>query len=220
MARINTKAGICNLALSFLKAGVITDLANPVTKIDRECDLWYDETRLDVLRSHTWNFAQKRGKLAANPLFVPSFEYTTAYKLPNDFVRLNSIGRFEDIRLYQLEQGHLLINGTSTTGDIEQLPLVYIYDHQTVVSWDPSFIKLLALHLASNMAYGLTGTASHEERLENKIRKQESLAMAIDGQERPPERIERSRFLAARRGNVSGSNSKDDRTDLIIFDES
>jgi len=218
MSRINTKVQICNLSLGHLNAGSVADIDDPKTQTEKVCDLHYDTTRLEVLRKHSWNFASKRIKLASDATFTPAFEFEVGYKLPNDFVRLNAIGTRGDVNLYQMEESRILISGLATDSTTQELPIKYVFDHTTVRLFDTLFIKLLALQMASNMAFQLTGTASHVDRLESLIKKAEAEAYAVDGQERPPERIEKSRFLGARRGNIGNSNTND-RPDLVLFNE-
>ena len=197
---------ICNLALDHIKQDAISSIDPPSTKTETVCARWYDPTRRAVLRKHPWNFAIMRTTLPRNST-DPDFGYSAAYDLPNNFVRLLTIGddSVDDNRLkYQIENGQLLYNSDDTTA----LKVRYIYDHTNVAKFDALFIDILAVELAMRMAYKFTGGENSITRLAALLKAIAPEGYAVDGQERPPQRIERSRFLQARRGNRSSSAGK------------
>jgi len=200
--QIVTGAEVCNMALSFLKVPAITSLDGK-DEVSRLCRLWYDSSRREILRKHPWNFAKKRASLSLCA-DAPAFGYDNKYKLPNDFVRLFFIGS-ENSGLvgidYQIEQDkYLLINnyGAAT------LDIGYIFDEETVAYFDALFLKACALQLAVNLSYGLSGKTTLRTDCRNLLAEALGEARAINGQDRPPVRVTRSRVIGARRRYASG----------------
>ena len=192
---------ICNLALDHLKEGNITSIETPNTKVEVICSNWYDQTRRSLLRRHTWNFATKRISLARLTT-TPAFGWNYEYQLPNDFIRFVSIGENYPMRSesYQIEDSKILIDDSlNTSGTDTSLKLRYIYDFTNVSAMDPLFIEIFAIELAINISYRITGSNTTKNELGAMLRELNKQAYAIDGQERPPTRVERSRVLRKRR---------------------
>lgn len=194
MAFPQNEVDICNLALDYLNVAPITTLTNPTTKEGRVCERWYDATRKSVLRKHTWNFASKRVEIAKDAT-APAFGYSTRYQLPTDYIRLVRLGDANNYKDYAVEDGYILMNVEETSGGMD---VKYIYDNKNVEDYDPLFAELLALELAYNIAFPLTGNITMQRSI--KVLRDEKLleARGVDGQERPPVRYERSRFKEAR----------------------
>lgn len=191
---ITSKTDVCNLALDLLSAGVVRDVDNPSNPTEELISRWYEQVRRKVLREHSWNFALKRAALAASST-SPAFGYDSQYPLPADFLRLLYIqgenGGPLDYNLYQLEGGSILTSiGTSSSGTVN---IVYVSDFQTVSRFDPLFIQLLAHELALAVSYKVTESNTNVQRIAEIRRGLAALAKAVDGQERPPIRVERSR---------------------------
>lgn len=195
-----SEVDICNLALIHLKQSPVVQIDPPTTATERICAQLYHQVRRATLRSHPWNFALKRVALTPDVLNEPLFGYSHAYELPPDFVRYISRHDSQGVRVldkdhYDLEGNHLLADGSDGVATYVK----YIYDHQVVSKWDPLFISLFAINMAIAMAPNFQGS---ERRIDVLIAQREEIrteATAIDGQERPPRRIERSRFVTARR---------------------
>lgn len=215
---INSSTDICNLALDLLSAGTVTDIENPTDPTEALLNRWYDQARRKLLREHPWNFATKRIVLAASST-DPVFGYASAYPVPADFIRLLSISvpliQDRDTILqsseYQFENNLILITNNYTSSS-SSLNLIYIYDNKTVSTYDPMFIDLLTYDIALSVAYKVTENNTNIQRIAEIQNRRRAMAMAIDGQERPPVRIERSRALSARHNR--GSSTKAHR---IIF---
>jgi hypothetical protein len=205
---VNSPTDICNLALDLLSAGTVQNVEEPSSPTEELLSRWYDLSRKKCLREHPWNFAAKRAILAASST-DPAFGYSKAFPVPADFVRILYISTDlvtdQDTILpadqYQFENGSILI--TSNYGDATSLNLVYIYDIKEVSSMDPMFIELLAYDIALNVAYKVTENNSNIQRIGELARMKKAIAKAIDGQERPPQRVEYSRALSARRNNTT-----------------
>lgn len=209
---INSNTDICNLALDLLSAGTVQDIENPTSATEELLARWYGQSRRKVLREHPWNFAIKRQILSPSST-APAFGYSKAFPVPSDFIRIvyvaTDLVSDGDVVLspenYQVEGNNLLIS--NTFGDASQLKLVYVSDFKTVSQFDPMFIDLLAYEIAISIAYKVTESNTNIQRVTELHKQRAALAKAIDGQERPPVRVERSRSKHVRRNNHSTRDS-------------
>ena len=205
----SSEVDICNMALSHLKQHPIVQIDPASSQVEESCALWYHQKRQEVLRAHPWNFASTRVKLTPDLSKTPAFGFSHSYLLPPDWVRY--IGRYDDLGNksygdgadYEIEGRYYLMNGEAGGA----INLRYVTDFQTVSKMDPLFRSLFALELAITLAPNFS---SGEGRVGTLIALRKDLkaeATAIDGQERPPRRVEHSKFLEARRGGSSGFNA-------------
>lgn len=208
---ITSSTDICNLALDLLSAGNVTNIEDPTTATESLLGRWYNQSRRKLLREHPWNFAIKRVTLAASAT-APAFGYAKAFPLPSDFIRVLYISlpivTNEETILptseYQIENGRVLI--TDNYGQGDTINLVYIYDFKNVSLMDPMFVDLLVYEVALGVAYKVTENNTNIQRIGELQKRRSALARAIDGQERPPTRFERSRALSARRNSGGQSH--------------
>lgn len=209
--RPKSDVAICNLSLALLKQKVISSIDDPVSDVENLCSIWYHEVRLALLRETAWNFAIKRVTLAPDST-APVFGFTHKFLLPSDFVRfltrhdsegfnLRGSSTFNDFFLesYQIEDGFLLMNADTSSGSAT-LNLRYIFDHLIVAQWDSHFTDLVVHQLAIKLAPNFQGSEARIRELKQEIQDIRARATAVDSQERPPIRIQRSKFLRARRG--------------------
>lgn len=84
-----SETGIVNVALRMIGQQPITSLTDGTPSANAANDI-YEELRDDILRSHPWNFATKRQKLARS-VTVPVFGFDYAYPLPSDWLRTISV---------------------------------------------------------------------------------------------------------------------------------
>ena len=200
---ITSSTDIANLALDLISSGTVQDIENPSNATEEILNRWYDQCRRKLLREHPWNFATKRIVLAAD-VNSPPFGYAAQFSVPSDFIRILSLGTSLTIDRetllptdgYQFEGNKIMLNGYYE--DASAVRLIYICDFKTVSQMDPMFIDLLAYDLALAIAYKITETNTNIERLNGIKERRAAMAKSIDGQERPPVRMERSRALIAR----------------------
>lgn len=203
MAIPTSPIDICNLALDRLGQDEIASIVTPTTPPEDNCARNYDPVRRLLLRKYIFNFAKKLRKLNVSATFTPAFGYASAYKLPNDFVRLLALGNIainDDInaKFYDFEQGHILTDqGTSGV-----LSMSYIFDTADVNTYDPAFVEVFKLTLAKAMAYKFTLKNSFVKALDDELVDAKAAAAAVAGQEKPPRRIERSRMRQVRRAGI------------------
>ncbi len=214
-----SEVDLCNLALDLLNVGQITSIEKPATVTEELCSRWYDQTRKEALRRHPWNFAGKRAILAPDST-DPLFGFSSQFPLPTDYIRImylnESVTQFDNpipSNRYTIEDGKILI-GNILGADTTQIQLIYVSDFTNVPQMDAGFISYFYTLLAQNMSYKLTQQNSAVERVNALMDQAEGRARAMDGQENPPRRIERSRNRRARR--QVGSVRNFDGT--IVFD--
>jgi hypothetical protein len=204
------EVGICNMALDLIKVPPITNIRAPNSQAEAICSRWYDTTRRQVLRAHPWNFAKARAVLSRNAI-TPTFGYSDQYALPNDFCRLRFIGDENDSLVgldFQIEGGYILYDN----GGGASLNIGYIKDETVVSKYDELFKNYLAQYLALNMAYAFSGKETLRTGVKNMLMDTRSEARAINGQDNPPRRITKSRFIGARRQYASGQINQADPT--------
>lgn len=189
---------ICNKALDILgQRADIGNIETPTTENERVCARWYNDTLDFLLRRYVWNFAVARKIIARDMNATPEFDYKAAYKLPPDFVRFLSVNGFSGNSLldYDIANGYIYLNTEDSS-----IKLKYIRRETDVSKFDSGFTQLLTLYLAVNMAYRFTNKQTVLDRLQKWIELEEAKIVSIDGQERPPKRIQRSRYRRARKG--------------------
>lgn len=206
MTTATSAVDICNLALDQIKySEVITSITTPIGEVAGLCARWYDVTRRAALRRAVWNFAKKR-KVISRDSVDPAFGYSDAYNLPNDFIRLLFLGDDTTKALktaFQIEGVQVFINASGAAS----LNLGYIYDQTNVVQFDALFVEVLVLMLAEKLARKLVGKQTMLRDIKESLDIVLRSAKSIDGQERPPSRIQRSKFVQVRRrrtSNVAG----------------
>lgn len=195
----NSAIDICNLALVELKQESVVQLNPPSTMVEQIMALEYHQVRRAVLRKHPWNFAIKRVALTPSSDVTPEFGYSHGYILPNDFIRFvglyNSEGELIEKTYYDLEDGNIYYDGEDNTS----INLRYVYDIEQVRKFDPLFIDMFKLELAVAVAPKFSGTEARQAAVIKRLEIVSAEAKSIDGQERPPKRRQRSRWLDRRR---------------------
>ena len=177
---VQTEVEICNMALSRLGETNITSLTD-TTKEAQQCELFFDQTRDEVLRDYDWNFAM--GRVEVSPLsgdtFSP-FEYK--YQLPNDCLKVIcpidiASESYQDLREDFLVEGRMLLT------NLTPCAIRYTKKITNPTYYDSLFVECLALKLASKIAFNLTGDRNTEINMLNQYLAQLPEAKAIDGGE-------------------------------------
>lgn len=186
---------ICNLALGHLASGPIASIENPTTPLEEDFALWYDHIRQLCLREYMWNCAKTYRELARSGDGVDGWE--DAYIMPVDCLRVNSLGEPPpcDLKAECFDiQGRTIYANQGDT-----LKLRYNKDLTDVTMFDAGFRNYFALRLAIKLAFKVTKKKSTGEYLEAQLKLEEPKAIQVDGQEKPPMRVQTSKYLAARR---------------------
>lgn len=198
---------ICNLALDDLKQSPIVSITTPKSNTEQICARHYHMVRQESLMAHPWKFAIKRTTLTPN-VTAPPFGYTYAYDLPNDYIRRVTVGDdyLGDLsRDFEIESGQILApSGTPTGATTTTLYFRYIYDLLDVSKFSPLFIAFFKLKLALRMSNKFAISGQLKTMIKDDFKDCEIEAKAVNGQERAPKRIQRSRILTKRRGLPGG----------------
>ena len=192
-----TVVGICNRALSYLKAQPITSLTDG-TESARIVSRVYDYLRDELLRAHPWNFATKRAALARLST-TPAWGYDYQFALPTDCLRvLAAVGSDEtEISDFKIESRNLLTNE-------EAVYLLYVYRVTDPAQYDALFSAALSYRIISEIAYELTSSTAAAEASEKMFDRRISEARGVDAREGTPETVYRpTTWYAARFGGRS-----------------
>lgn len=188
---------ICNLALDRIGELPINSIEAPTEPREEIMQRWYDTTRLQLLREYPWNFAQSYRTLSRAGAGTGT--YADAYDFPNDFIRLNSVGQYLDFpeKDYAIRDGRLMASLGTTA------PIWYNRNITDVSKMDKSFVNLLSIALALNVAYKFTKKRAVYDQMEALYSRELPKAVSVDGQENPPRRVQRSKYLSARKYGYS-----------------
>ena len=203
-----SKVDVCNLAMDHIAGGIIVNIDNPKSEQEIKCARWYDQVRRALLRVHPFVFARARFQ-ASRDSTTPVFGYADAYNLANDHLRLNFIGDDSVLdfkRRYAFEGRQLLLDNSGA----DSINLGYTKDEESVTKFDPLFIDLMAIELALKLSFAFTLKPSLKRDLRDERTMIWVEARAVNSQERPPVRVERSKFKSARlslTSNVAGKNT-------------
>lgn len=191
-----SEVDICNMALDFIGQPPIASISPPSTTTEILVARHYDDARQAVLRKYVWNFAKKRSTCSRTG--AAAFDFPDKYQLPNDFVRLLSVQGDREIEQstdFDIEGRELLIDASGAAS----IKIRYIRDVTDVTLWDAGFRRLVALTLALDLAYQITKKKAVVEQIDALLRLELPDAVSVDGQEVPPRKIQRSKYITARR---------------------
>jgi hypothetical protein len=164
----------------------------------------YPIIRDGLLRSYRWNFAMKRATLAADPT-PPAFGYANRFALPADM--LHFVGLFDNREpahnlsssreSYRIEAGFLLYDGDAPS-------IYYVAKQDNATTFDGLFVEACAAKLAARLAYNITGSSTHAERLEALFEENVRKARMANAIEQPPEISQTTDWLDSR---YTGTNT-------------
>ncbi len=173
----------------------------PITSIDPSdgskaanlCAEQYDKLRDELLRSHLWNFAAARVKLAQLS-DAPAFGFDYAYQLPAAWFRVvtvhdnsNGVGQV----VYKIEGRTLLSNATN-------IYLRYVQKIADANTMDSQFREVLAFRIAMDLALPMTQSMSTRENMTKGFEAALSAAKGTDAVEDFPDAEPEDDWVAAR----------------------
>jgi hypothetical protein len=186
-----SSVGIANAALRKLGQGPITSFSEG-SKAARLASERYAELRDELLSRHPWNFAMKRGSLAASTT-APEWGYTFAYPLPSDYIRVfEANGEDEDSNKWEVEDGSVV------TDLAAPLEIKYVYRVTSANKMTSGFREALACALAADWAEDITGDSEVVVDKERKAIRAVAQARSNDGQEGIPNQFEADEWNDAR----------------------
>ena len=185
---------ICNSALNLIGASTISALTED-TKNARLCNQRYEPVRNRIFRGHNWNCLNKRVQLAQNSI-APVIEYTYAYALPSDCLRVLKIhnGTTDSIATdldYKVEQKNIVTNQTTVY-------LVYIALDEDPNNYDAYLREAISHQLAADLAYPITNNATLAKNYMVRANERLREARFVDATENSLDTIEANEFTDAR----------------------
>jgi hypothetical protein len=162
-----SETGIKNMALSHIgsKALIESGTENSVGTV--QTGLWYDYSRLRVLKAHDWGFARRRRTLALHGDTISEVSsdplagvWGFRYQYPDDCVASRKIQNPtappDDAIPFDIE-GSLDGGEKSILTDQEDAVLVYTWDLHATALFSSSFTIVLSHLLAHHIAFAVTG---------------------------------------------------------------
>ena len=185
---------IANSALNLLGASTISAFTDD-SKNARLINQRYEPVRNRGFRSHAWNCLHKRVQLAQNST-APVIEYTYAYALPSDCLRVLKVhnGTTDSIASaldYKLE-------GRNIVTDEGTIYLIYIALDTDPNNYDTYLQESISHQLAADLAYAVTNNATLAEKYMTRADERLREARFIDATENSLGTIESSEFTDAR----------------------
>ena len=149
-----TKVEICNHAL--LKIGADTIASLDINQNDQEavvqsaklCNIFFNQSLEEVLRTYRWNSALKRAELS-RLTEVPAFKFEYKYQLPNDCVRVVNV--YEDKTAYD-DRTEWVVEGRTILCNYETVYLCYVHLPEDVNTLDAFLTQAVVQNLAIKLS--------------------------------------------------------------------
>ena len=197
-----SETDVANAALRLIGASRITSFTDGSKNANAVQDV-YSGLRDDLLRSHLWNFATKRQKLARSST-APGFGFSYAYALPNDWLRTSGVfdneagcGTF----LYAEEQ---VGDQRCIVCSAEDVYLAYVAKAADPNIMPADFVRALEFALARDLAVPVAQSASLGQAMDAQARQKLAWARSADAAGSFPTQRPRGAWATARGGASSG----------------
>lgn len=187
-----SEVGICNSALVKIGASRIVAL-DEGSKNANVCSELYSKLRDDLLRSHVWNFATVRLKLA-RLASTPVFGFAYEYQLPVDWLRTLSVhdnDRGQGFVEYRIE-------GRRLRSSAENLYLRYIRIVTDANEMPSDFREALALMLSRDITIPIAQSNALREIMSAAFRDALGRAKSADALEDFPEALPEGSWVTVR----------------------
>ena len=199
---MTSKTNIANTALRLIGAGRVTNVDTDNTPKSQIILDLYEDIKKELLRSHNWNFATKRQKLAQSST-VPEFEFDYAYPLPSDWVRTNSVSDNDaghSTLIYRME---MVGTQRCIICSSDQLYLRYIYNVTDPNLFSSDFVRAFELLLGRDLALPIAASRTLRADLDAEYKKVLSQAKSTDSQGQFPELRPLGSWASSRHGRRS-----------------
>ena len=193
-----SKVRIANMALSFIGAKSTIESLTEDSAEAKECNLWYDYSRLQTLSTYDWSFARRRQTLATHADAPPAGVWAYRYVYPSDAVVLRKLENPSGSALlayypdystvqadavpFSVEMSDDQTTKTIVT-DLDEAVAVYTFDQEQVNFFSPFFVEMLALQLASRIGFAITGDLAIVDRMVQRFVRMRGVAPAEDANE-------------------------------------
>lgn len=187
---------ICNLALSYLGQGPITNLMSPQNATEQLCELHFDPCRDAVLEAHDWTFAISRLVLTTPDLTPPEWGFAYRFQLPTNLLRVIWAGRQQDENVYdtfdwRVENDYLVT-------DANPVWIRYVQVVEDSSKFSPLFVQALACRLAMEMCVSITENVALYGRLVEMFGAKLQEAVNMDAMQGRSQKI-KQKILSGRR---------------------
>ncbi len=197
---MSSEVEICNMALTELGAGKISNYLTDTSEKAVNCRLFYAATVDEVLRSHEWNSAiwyQSLAEIAStddNYLLTDYDEWSYQFQLPTDPFCLRPL-EIPDYPKYDYEiaSGYLITN-------LSTVVLKYIRRLTDTTMFDPVLVKAIAYRLAADMAVKITGSGRERASMLVMYNLQLNRAKDLNGRESEEPQVEEYSLRDAKNG--------------------
>lgn len=189
---------LVNAALRLVGGNSITSLSDGSNGANVASDI-YEELRDDLLRSHPWNFATKRVKLAQSSV-TPVSEFDYAYPVPSDWLRTVSVHDNDantGTVYHKIELHENAISVMCSSNEVWLRYVARVVDPNVMAS---DFRRTLVLSLARDMAIPIASSNSLYTNLANRAERKLAQARSTDGMGGFPERRPRGSWVESRGG--------------------
>lgn len=187
-----SETGICNSALSKIGAQPIVSLTEGTENANR-CNEQYGKLRDNLLRSHIWNFAIKRVKLAQLAA-VPVFGFEFSYQLPADWLRTVSV---HDNDAGRGSPRHK-IEGQTISSDASDIYLRYVCQVTDTNQMTADFREALAFMIAADLAIPIQNSNTVKQLMERDFKSARRAAKSSDAIEDHPEDLAMGSWMTER----------------------
>lgn len=197
----NTREDICNLSqIQLGEKPNIVSIETPESDKETIYKTQYPVTRRALLRELKPSFAIKRSQVAQLNE-IPLFGFNKVYEYPSDCIKLLGITTIDNAENNYVVEGNKIYTdeGLSNDEGISYfLEIRYIKDETSVSNFDDSFVKVLSLQLAIDVATAFKGSLELTNYLRSQITVAKGTLKALNSQENKPFRISRSKFLKSK----------------------
>ena len=194
-----SRVDVINSALSRIGAKRI---ANPDADVKNAnlTRVAYDDILESLLRSHAWNFATKRAKLAQLS-DVPVFGFDHAYAVPTDWLRTVSVSPDSEATQSTIRYKMELVgtsNQRTILASVDDLYMRYVALITDVNLWVADFKQAMIFSLARDMAIPIASSNELHDKMDRKAISWLSKARSSDAMGATPERRPRGSWITRR----------------------
>lgn len=161
MANTRTNLTICNMALGYIAKSRITSLTDS-TEEARQCNLYYDHLRQQLLTGYNWGFAKRVSALAlVSDTTMLGYDYVYAYPTACLAIRFIYNSDTAETKTYEKEKYEVFTNSSGVqciACNIADAYVEYTYDITDADLFSVLFAEALTRCIAATIAVPLCGS--------------------------------------------------------------
>jgi hypothetical protein len=196
-----SQVDVCNYAMTILGEEPITSLLDNTPRA-RALNAVYNTERQAELTANFWNFSITRAQLPALTQ-VPLYQFTQAYQLPSNFLKLIDVGdQYPSIDLSDYigsDDSQWAVEGqTICCNYAPPMWFRYCADVTNEGMWDPAFVRAFSCKLASVVAEKLTQNTAKCQKADAQYQKALMMAIRADAMQIPPKKPNDDTWMISR----------------------